>query len=333
MPLIPGTTGQNRLILGLMTIGPEAEKGARITSLDEYKKCLDYLASKGYLELDTAGSYVGGLQEAFTKDAGYQERGFSIASKIYPTTPGDHSPEKLREKWDVSLQKLGTKCPEIFYLHAPDRSVPFETTLETVDQMHKEGKFVQLGLSNYAAWEVAEIVGICERRGFVKPTIYQGMYNAITRALEVELLPCLRKNRISLVIYNPLAGGLFSGKYTTLDTPDSGRYSDKGGNAGQMYRNRYFKPTVLEALAIVEPVAKKHDLTLIETALRWCVHHSKLKLAKDGGDDGIIMGISSYDQLVQNVEDCEKGPLPNEVVAALDKAWDVAKGESATYWR
>jgi aflatoxin B1 aldehyde reductase len=155
---------KNRLILGTMTIGPDPAFGARITSLDEYKKCLDFLSSHGYNELDTAGVYVKGLQEAFTRDAGFKDRGFSIASKIMPTKPHDHKPEKLREYWDVSLGKLGVDCADIMYLHAPDRATSYEETLEGVDQLYQEGKFKKLGLSNYAAWEVAEMVGICERR-------------------------------------------------------------------------------------------------------------------------------------------------------------------------
>lgn len=138
------------------------------------------------------------------------------------------------------------------------------------------------------------------------------------------------------MIYNPLVGGLFSGKFTTQtspsDVPDSGRYSDKAGS-GAMYRQRYFKATIFEALGIVEPVAKKNGLTLVEVALRWCVHHSQLKMANKGGDDGIILGISSYEQLEKNLADCEKGPLPTEIVEALDKAWEHARGEAATYWR
>lgn len=190
---------KNRLILGLMTIGPDAALGARITDLNEYKKCLDYLASKGYNELDSAAVYVGGTQEGFTRDAGFKERGFRIASKIMPQGPRAHAPEKLPAAWDKSLQNLGIDCADIvsaelpysrlilcltlvqFYLHAPDRTTSYEETMECVDKMHKAGKFKQLGLSNYAAWEVAELVGICERRGFVKPTIYQGMYNAISK--------------------------------------------------------------------------------------------------------------------------------------------------------
>lgn len=154
----------NRLILGLMTLGPDEATGARITSMDVYKQCLDYLTSKGYNELDTAAMYVGGKQEGFTKDAGYQERGFEIASKIFPVNPGDHSAENLPKLWDISLGRLGAESTDIFYLHAPDRSVSFEETLEAADKLYRAGKFKRLGLSNYAAWEVAEIVGICERR-------------------------------------------------------------------------------------------------------------------------------------------------------------------------
>lgn len=154
----------NRLILGLMTIGPDPAKGARITSTADFQKCLDYLSSKGYSELDSAAMYVGGQQEAFTRDAGFHERGFAIASKIMPVQPGDHAPRRLIRAWDASLSNLGVASTDIFYLHAPDRATNFEETLEAVDQMHRDGKFKKLGLSNYASWEVAEIVGICERR-------------------------------------------------------------------------------------------------------------------------------------------------------------------------
>lgn len=96
---------------------------------------------------------------------------------------------------------------------------------------------------------------------------------------------------------------------------------------------RYFKQSTLDALAIVEPVAKEHDIPLIEVALRWCIHHSKSQTPLKGGNDGVIIGISSYSQVVQNVEACEKGPLPDEVIEALDKAWERTRGDSPTYWR
>lgn len=99
-----------------------------------------------------------------------------------------------------------------------------------------------------------------------------------------------------------------------------------------MYRDRYFHDTTFQALQHVEPVVKKHNLTLVETALRWCVHHSILKLA-GGGNDGIIIGVSSFTQLETNLRDLEKGPLPEEVVQALDEAWGLFAYKGPSYWR
>jgi len=99
---------------------------------------------------------------------------------------------------------------------------------------------------------------------------------------------------------------------------------------GEMYRSRYFKDSTFEALRIVAPVVEKHGLTIVETALRLYVHHSALKI-KDG-NDGIIIGVSSIAQLKTNLKDCEGGPLPEEVLQALDKAWMVSKPDTPNYW-
>jgi aflatoxin B1 aldehyde reductase len=223
------------------------------------------------------------------------------------------------------------------------------------------GKFVQLGLSNFTAFEVAEVVMHCKYNGWIRPTIYQGMYNAITRSLEHELIPACKRYGLDVVVYNPLAGGLFSGKYKTKDIPKEGRYSDSVGRMGEMYRKRYFKDSTFEALQIIEPVVEKHGLTMVETALRWIVNHSALNI-KDG-TDGVIIGVSSLGQLDENLKDCEKGPLPEEVLQALgkqqffcsrtleslveqiesmscdsfadlltDKAWRVSQPDTPNYW-
>jgi aflatoxin B1 aldehyde reductase len=104
-----------------------------------------------------------------------------------------------------------------------------------------------------------------------------------------------------------------------------------------MYRDRYFKDATFDALRHVEPIVQKHNLTLLETALRWVVHHSKLSVggvSKEGGHDGVIIGVSSLKQLEGNLGDLEKGPLPEEVVEALDYAWvNITKATSPLYWR
>jgi aflatoxin B1 aldehyde reductase len=189
-----------------MTFGPPGteSKGARIATLDEYNANLNYFQQQGYTEVDTARAYIGGAQEGFTKEAKWQDRGLTLATKCYPVKPGDHAPEKLRASLEKSLHELGAKCVDIFYLHAPDRSTPFKDTMRACDELFKEGKFVTLGLSNFAAWEVAECWNIANENGWVKPRIYQAMYNAITRDLETELIPACRKYGLDLVIYNPV---------------------------------------------------------------------------------------------------------------------------------
>lgn len=164
----------------------------------------------------------------------------------------------------------------------------------------------------------------------VRPTIYQGMYNAIQRNIEPELIAVCRRYGLDIVVYNPVAGGLFSGKIKSKDVPAEGRFSDTSSLMGQRYRERYFQDATFDALRLIEPVVQKHNLTMLETAFRWLVHHSKLNI-KDG-NDGILIGVSSPHQLEANLTDIEKGPLPEEVVKVLDEAWLVTKPTAAYYW-
>lgn len=174
----------------------------------------------------------------------------------------------------------------------------------------------------------------CKYNNWVRPTIYQGMYNAITRSVESEVIPVCRRYGIDVVVYNPIAGGLFSGKYKSKDEDlqDGGRFSASvNTKLAENYRKRYFKDATFEALKIIQPVVEKNGLTMLETAFRWLTNHSALNI-KDGGNDGIIIGISSEQQLKQNLENLEKGPLPEEVVQALDEAWLVCKPTTTNYW-
>nr|POE80918.1 aflatoxin b1 aldehyde reductase member 4 [Quercus suber] len=310
--------------------GPSESDGARITSLDTYNSILDKFQQAGHNEIDTARVYVGGAQEAFSRDAKWKERGLSVATKWYPHEAGAHKAEVLEEQLNKSLKELGTDCVDIFYLHAADRSLPFDVPLRKLNELHKQGKFVQLGISNFTAYELAEVFWLCKSNGWVKPTIFQCMYNAITRSIDPELITACRRYGLDIVVYNPIAGGIFSGKYKSSEIPNEGRYSDTA-KTGSMYRKRYFKDATFDALRIIEPVAEKHNLTLLEIAFRWLTHHSSLNI-KDGGRDGIIIGVSSEAQLESNMKDLEKGPLPEEVVNALDEAWLVAKPTTANYW-
>ena len=165
-----------------MTFGPDTAAGARVTDLNQFKSVLDYFQSQGYDEVDTAFSYVGGKQQAFTRAAGWKDRHLRLATKFYPGgANGGHTKENIRKRCEENLKELGTDSTDIFYLHAADRQTNFAETLEECNALFKEGKFKQLGVSNFASYEVAECVAICNERGWVRPTIYQGMYNAISK--------------------------------------------------------------------------------------------------------------------------------------------------------
>jgi aflatoxin B1 aldehyde reductase len=193
------------------------------------------------------------------------------------------------------------------------------------------GKFNRFGISNYAAWEVAEICEICERHGWVKPVAYQGVYNALHRAVEPELLPCLRKYGIGFYEFNPLAGGYLTDRYHRgQDELEAGSRFDPNRSQGQNYRRRYWNDAYFDALDILRPVAKKHGLSEAECALRWMTNHSQLK--REYGD-AIIIGASSAKQLDENLTNLEKGPLPDEVVQAFDEGWAKVKGICLPYFR
>jgi aflatoxin B1 aldehyde reductase len=199
-----------------------------------------------------------------------------------------------------------------------------------MDKLHKAGKFVRLGLSNFTAFEVAEVVITCKYNGWVRPTIYQGMYNFITRSIESELIPACQRYGMDVVVYNPIAGGLFSRQIRTKDTiPLEGRFSNVHKNGWQS-RDRYFRDSIFAALDLVDETLGKFKLTMIEASLRWLMHHSALQVKN--GNDGIIVGVSKVEHLRENLPYLESGPLPDEVVKALDAAWIVAKAETANYW-
>ncbi|KAI0790214.1 Aldo/keto reductase [Irpex lacteus] len=331
-----------KVVMGCMTFGGEGQEGARVHDLKTIGEILDIFQAHGHTELDTARVYARGTSEEVLGQIGWKERGLIMETKLYPNAahqrtlppPGvdliTHSPEDLRKYLDKSLKALNADSIDMWYLHAPDRTTPYEVTLKAVNDLYKEGKFKRFGISNYQAWEVAEIVQICKYNGYIQPTAYQGIYNAIHRRVEPELFPALRKYGISFYEYNPLGGGFFTGRYRSLeDKVEPGSRFDPEKGQGQNYRKRYWNEAYFHALSLIEAVAQKHNLTLAEVALRWLSHHSQLK--KEYGD-AVIIGASSKAHIEQNLLDLEKGPLPEEVVKALDEAWVSVQGVATNYW-
>ncbi|CAD6898161.1 unnamed protein product [Tilletia controversa] len=326
------------IVFGSMTFGEEGREQARVHDLETCQKILDIVKKRGSKEIDTARMYGAGTCEEYLGKLKVTEQGFQLATKIYPSARGlmkggsklwTHSKEDIHECLEDSLKALQVDSVDLYYLHAPDRETPFEETFEALNAEYEAGKFKRLGLSNYRHDEVEQICELCKTKGWVVPSVYQGVYNSITRQAEADLVPVLRKYNMAFYIFNPLAGGFATGAYENKDSDAKGKRFDADRVQGKMYRSRYFQDHYFEAVATLKPVAEKHNLTLTEIVLRWLNHHSVL--SPEHGDR-ILIGASSTAHIEQNLVDLEKGPLDPEVVAALDKAWEIVKPHTFNYY-
>lgn len=295
---------------------------ARIHDTVVAQAMIDVLVKYGHSNIDTARRYGLGTSEELI--AKLDLKGAVVDTKIFPLKPGDHAPERLRELVGESIKALGPYKIRVLYLHAPDRSVPFEDTLRVVNELYKEGKFEEFGLSNYNSWEVAEVVGIAKANGWVLPTVYQGAYNALDRAIETELVPCIRKYGLRFAAYSPLAGGFLVGKLLS-EAPASGSHFDPDTLWGPWFLKKYSH--MVPSLQDLKGIIDKHDLRLSEIALRWLQHHSILTPE----DAGVILGASRPEQLEESIKDSEGEPLPEDIVNALDEAWKKVKGGAQHY--
>ncbi|XP_053546269.1 aflatoxin B1 aldehyde reductase member 2 [Bombina bombina] len=316
-----------RTVLGTMEFGRRMDAQASGAAVREF-------IQRGHDELDTAFMYADGETERVLGTLGLGAE-VKLATKANPWEGRSLKPESLRQQLETSLQRLQKSSVHLFYLHAPDHQTPVEETLAACQELYKEGKFKELGLSNYAAWEVMEVYYICKHRNWVLPTVYQGMYNATTRQVETELLPCLRQLGMRFYAYNPLAGGLLTGKYQYEDKDkkqNPGRFF--GNNWAEAYRNRYWKKYHFQAIDVVQRAldeaygAEKPSLT--SAAIRWMYHHSQLQGSRG---DGVILGMSSVEQLRENLACTEEGPLLPQVVTAFDEAWKLVAHDCPNYFR
>ena len=155
---------------------------------------LDTFRSHGHTNLDTSSMYP--FSEDRLGKAGAPGK-FTIHTKVLSGFPGAHQASKVQESIEKSLHDLQTSTVETMFLHVPDRETPFEETAKAMNEAFQQGKFKHFGLSNYTAQEVQEFVDICKENGYVRPSVYQGHYNALARKGEKELFPVLRKNNIA----------------------------------------------------------------------------------------------------------------------------------------
>jgi aflatoxin B1 aldehyde reductase len=310
-----------KLILGSMTFGDQVEQ-------DRANSMIDLFLDAGNSEIDTAHIYCEGRTEAMLGRLlpAKSDRQLYVASKVNPWNDEGLQPQQIRKQFDESLQRLGRDSIDLLYLHSPDLETPVAQTLEACFELYQQGRFKDFGLSNYAAWQVAEVVEICRHNGWMQPRVYQGMYNALTRDVERELFPCLRNYGISFYAYNPLAGGMLTGKHLSQDDiPDSGRFAVERG-----YLDRYWREDYFGVLQELGAACLELEVKPVEVAMSWLVNHSLLDADKG---DGIILGASKAAHLAQNMKACAHAPLDQKVLDILNRGWEIIKPSCFRYFR
>ena len=307
------------LILGTMTFGESVFS-------PDVESFVSVFIDAGYNELDTAYVYnEGNCERLLGEVLPGLNRPFKIATKVNPRISGKLDADAAYKQVNESLERMRLDSVDTVFLHFPDPATPVESVLRAMADLHDKGTYRELGLSNFPAWMVTNVWHICDKHGWVKPTVFEGVYNPLTRRAEAELNDCLNNFGMRFYAYNPMCGGLLTGRYGKFeDAPTDGRFTHRPN-----YQGRYWKKSFFDAVDLIKTAAEKHGITSIEATYRWLAYHSMLN--GDRGD-AILIGASRLNHLKQNMEAVKAGPLPEDVVEAVNTAWTITKGDSPEYF-
>ena len=309
----------SRICFGAMTFGGQ-------TNEDAASRMIALCREHGINFLDTANVYNhGASEEMLGRLLPGQRHEFILATKVRmkmgdaPDMQGLSRAAILRAI-DDSLRRLRTDYVDVYYLHLPDYAVPVEESLDAMGELVRQGKVRHFATSNYSGWQVVEMFWISERKGYRPPYISQPMYNLIARGIEQEYLPMCQRFGVSNFVYNPLAGGLLTGKQRR-EAPIAGTRFDKN----QMYLDRYWHPADFDAVDQLREIASKAGRSLTSLALNWLYHHTAA--------EGIILGASKVEHFEENLKVLGDGALDAETLKACDQVWAALRGPTPKYNR
>lgn len=265
VPLGASGVKVSRLWLGTMMFGDQ-------TDANEAARIVDATREAGINAIDTANQYANGESEKITGKliAADRER-WVLATKLgNPMGAGLNdrglSRRHMVAALDASLKRLGTDWVDVLYLHLEDNETPLEETVLAMAHLIERGKVHYFGLSNFRAWRIARVAELCRQMGMGLPVVCQPPYNAMSRQIEVELLPCCAHYGIAPVVYSPLARGILSGKYRVDAPPPEG--SRAARNDPRIMQTEFRAESIAMAQRIAER-ARERGLTPTAYALAW----------------------------------------------------------------
>ena len=280
-----GSTGVqvSELCLGTMTFGKEAD---RRTSAAIYRRCRE----AGINFFDCANVYSSGEAERILGGLITGERHrLILTTKVGGNMGAGPNREGLSrrhilQECEESLQRLNTDWIDVYFAHRFDPLVSMEESLHAFDMLVQQGKVRYIGVSNWAAWQIAGALGVCALKGFQPIRVIQPMYNLVKRQAEVELMPLAQNAGLGVMAYNPLGGGVLTGKYGLAPEKSTGRLADNA-----MYRKRYAEAWMFEAAQGLKAIGDEVGMSPVSLAVAWVARHPAVTCP--------IVGARSVEQL------------------------------------
>jgi len=319
-----GRTGLkvSEVCLGTMTFGAQADQAAAFAIMDTADRL-------GVTFFDTADAYppAGELPDkgrteeivgAWLKERGARER-IVLATKCsgqmgpHPNDQGLSRKHVMRACED-SLRRLQTDYVDLYQAHHPDPTTPIEETLRAFDDLVRAGKVRYAGVSNFAAHQLADAIWTAKVNGLTPLVSDQPRYSLLFRMIEEEIAPLCQAHGLGIMAYNPLAGGMLTGKYRQMrpeQPAESGRFK-AGSRNGEMYRQRYWKEPIFEAVDALAGYLEPRGKSLTHVALAWVLRQPFITSA--------IVGASRAEQLEDSLQGVTL-QLDQEDLDACAGAW------------
>ena len=305
-----GRTGVqvSRLCFGTMSFGGDADESA---AAEMYAACRE----AGINFFDCADVYNGGRAEEILGRLIAGERDSLIVTSKCAVPMGEDvnarggNRRHILSAVEASLRRLKTDRLDLLFMHRWDPNTPLEETLRALEDLVRDGKVLYLGASNYAAWQIAQALGIAARRGWSRLDVIQPMYNLVKRQAEVELLPLARAEGLGVITYSPVGGGLLSGKYAPGVKPEVGRVA-----TNPEYVGRYSEAWVYETAAAFTGLAQERGCHPVSLAVAWVAAHPAVTCP--------IIGARSLEQLRPSLDalSVEMTPALRAEISDLSRA-------------
>lgn len=313
-----GRTGLrvSRLCLGTMTFGLQCDEAQSHAILDAaLAGGIDFLDTANVYPLGGTSGTVGKTETIIGRWMKGKRHDVIVATKcvgVMGRKPWDQgmSRKHVLDAIDASLRRLQTDYVDVYQLHGWDARTPIDEALEALDQVVRSGKARYVGVSNWLAHRVARALGRSELKNIVRIASVQPRYNLLFRTFERDLLPMCEEEGIAVIPYNPLAGGLLTGKHDRKAPPAAGTRFTLG-TAAARYQARYWHEREFETIEALRGLGNEAGMSMTAMALCWVLSNTAITAP--------IVGASRPEQLADTIAAADKGPLPADLKARLDE--------------